>query len=210
MVIRAFSGATASSLTNGSTARASRLRPTVCGTGRSPSAGISSSSRRPMKNPQHDILIKRVASVCPAKPCILKNGALLINGERQEFPEGMPENQYYVSDMDLIRPMAANAESPDQGSGRLCGCGKPIPYAMACLIGRNNTQVPEGAYLLLGDNSLYSVDGRVWGWLPEEHLLGRVFAIWWPLGATLRFYRLLRHLVGQGADLRYPRHVYSS
>jgi signal peptidase I len=42
------------------------------------------------------------------------------------------------------------------------------------------TQVPEGHYFLLGDNSTRSADGRVWGWVPHDHLLGRAFAIWWP------------------------------
>ncbi len=40
--------------------------------------------------------------------------------------------------------------------------------------------VPEGHYLLLGDNSPHSADGRVWGWVPHNHLLGRACAIWWP------------------------------
>jgi signal peptidase I len=40
--------------------------------------------------------------------------------------------------------------------------------------------VPEGAYLLLGDNSPNSRDGRVWGWLPKENILGRVASVWWP------------------------------
>lgn len=40
--------------------------------------------------------------------------------------------------------------------------------------------VPEGNYLLLGDNSGNSRDGRYWGWVPNEHLVGRVSCIWWP------------------------------
>lgn len=43
------------------------------------------------------------------------------------------------------------------------------------------SQVPEGHYLLLGDNSPQSLDGRVWGWVPKENLYGRAFGIWWPL-----------------------------
>lgn len=41
--------------------------------------------------------------------------------------------------------------------------------------------VPEGHYLVCGDNSLDSADGRYFGWLPNEHLVGRVFCVWWPL-----------------------------
>ncbi|HNY86143.1 MAG TPA: signal peptidase I, partial [Candidatus Hydrogenedentes bacterium] len=42
------------------------------------------------------------------------------------------------------------------------------------------SQVPEGHYLLLGDNSAHSRDGRWFGWVPNEHLVGRVACIWWP------------------------------
>ena len=40
--------------------------------------------------------------------------------------------------------------------------------------------VPEDHYLLLGDNSRSSKDGRYWGWVPNEHILGRVSCIAWP------------------------------
>jgi signal peptidase I len=42
--------------------------------------------------------------------------------------------------------------------------------------------VPAGHYLMLGDNSAQSRDGRAFGWVPDEHILGRTFAIWWPPG----------------------------
>ena len=44
------------------------------------------------------------------------------------------------------------------------------------------SHVPEDCYLLLGDNSDKSKDGRVFGWVPNDHILGRVSCIWWPLG----------------------------
>jgi len=40
--------------------------------------------------------------------------------------------------------------------------------------------VPEGHYLLLGDNSEESLDGRMYGWVPHNHLYGQAFAVWWP------------------------------
>ncbi len=42
--------------------------------------------------------------------------------------------------------------------------------------------VPENCYLVCGDNSGDSADGRVFGWLPNDNILGRAFCIWWPLG----------------------------
>jgi len=40
--------------------------------------------------------------------------------------------------------------------------------------------VPKDCYFLLGDNSDNSRDGRAFGWVPNEHILGRVFCIWSP------------------------------
>lgn len=40
--------------------------------------------------------------------------------------------------------------------------------------------VPKDHYLLLGDNSKHSMDGRMFGWVPHNHLYGQAFAVWWP------------------------------
>lgn len=40
--------------------------------------------------------------------------------------------------------------------------------------------VPEGHYLMLGDNSGNSADGRSFGWVPHKNLYGRAFAVALP------------------------------
>jgi signal peptidase I len=35
---------------------------------------------------------------------------------------------------------------------------------------------------MLGDNSANSQDGRYFGWVPHDNLLGRAFCVWWPIG----------------------------
>lgn len=40
--------------------------------------------------------------------------------------------------------------------------------------------VPKGAYLALGDNRTHSADGRSFGWLPRDFIIGRAFSVYWP------------------------------
>ena len=40
--------------------------------------------------------------------------------------------------------------------------------------------VPAGHYLVLGDNSTNSYDGRCWGPLPEKNVMGRIVVCYWP------------------------------
>jgi len=41
--------------------------------------------------------------------------------------------------------------------------------------------VPENHYLVCGDNSADSADGRCFGWLPNDNILGRAYCIMWPI-----------------------------
>jgi signal peptidase I len=46
--------------------------------------------------------------------------------------------------------------------------------------------VPPGKYLMIGDNRDNSLDGRYWGFVPEDHLVGKATRIWfnWDLHRT--------------------------
>lgn len=41
-------------------------------------------------------------------------------------------------------------------------------------------RVPDHAYLMMGDNSPHSFDGREWGFVPEENLRGRAWLVVFP------------------------------
>lgn len=79
----------------------------------------------------------------------------------------------------------------------IASCNRHIEQSYQCddevrgtLPDRNDTisdlVVPPGQYLMIGDNRDNSLDGRFWGFVPEDHLVGRASRIWLnlPLGRS--------------------------
>ncbi|MDJ0840517.1 MAG: signal peptidase I [Acidobacteriota bacterium] len=56
-------------------------------------------------------------------------------------------------------------------------------------------RIPEGFYLMIGDNRNRSYDSRAWGLVPKELIEGRAYFVWWSYGEDENSHQL------QGGDL---------
>lgn len=107
------------------------------------------------KNARHKTLVKRVVGL-PGERVHIAGGKVYINGKPLELPPDMP-NIYYTSTSGGFEEMKYGVREEDE-------------YSL----------IPENHYFVLGDNSAFSRDGRFFGWVPNEHIVGRVSCIWWP------------------------------
>ena len=116
-------------------------------------------------NPEHPTLVKRVVGL-PGERIHISGGCVYVNGKALELPPGMPD-VYYTS------PGPGHYADPRMKYGIM----SDDEYSL----------IPKDHYLLLGDNSARSRDGRFFGWVPNERIMGRALCIWWPPAHWLDF-----------------------
>lgn len=94
-----------------------------------------------------------------------------VPGDKVEIQEGM----VLVNDQPLQELYVANG---DDTLVDTCG-GGPSGSAPAFL--QKPQTIPENSYLVLGDNRHNSYDGRCWGLVADDELVGRAVFRFWPL-----------------------------
>jgi signal peptidase I len=69
----------------------------------------------------------------------------------------------------------------DDGLVRVNGVALEEPYVNGGHYDFARQVVPAGSYFVLGDNRDASSDSHVWGFVPEENIIGRALITYWPL-----------------------------
>lgn len=136
--------------------------------------------------------IKRVVGL-PGDRVEYRNKRLSINGqpvptrqledylsrERMQFSERHRET-LGSTEHDILIDTDAPAYLPQS---------RAFPFASNCNYNAEGVTctVPPGHYFVMGDNRDNSSDSRVWGFVPDEHIVGKAFFIWLNLNELGRF-----------------------
>lgn len=119
--------------------------------------------------------IKRVVGI-PGDRVSLRNNELIINGKPVHYDligvfTGTQDELGYTHRLESL---------PDGGSHELL----INPKHNSSAENMAERVVPEGHYLVMGDNRDNSKDSRIWGFVPEENLVGRASVIWMRLSTS--------------------------
>ena len=80
-----------------------------------------------------------------------------------------------------VYELAPNMKKLYSGKGGYQGHSNSIPgYSNFLSVSGEEYLVPADCYFMLGDNTRFSADSRVWGPVPRRNLIGRPAIIFWP------------------------------
>jgi signal peptidase I len=126
------------------------------------------------------VLVKRAIGI-PGDRIHLQHGVVYLNGVAQNEPyaakvrsDGDPEDAYEPARDDF----PALGAPPSSLTPELWTEEEPSHVVNGDLV------VPPGTVFAMGDNRTHSLDGRYWGFVPRENILGRPLFNYWSYEAN--------------------------
>lgn len=113
--------------------------------------------------------IKRVIGL-PGDKIAYRDKRLYVNGKKLDV-EFVDDYQYVGSGLNMVYAKRYEEE--------LDGNTHDILIEEDTIVVDAEVEVPPGHYFAMGDNRDNSRDSRVWGFVPENNLVGKAFFIWW-------------------------------
>ncbi len=134
--------------------------------------GIPQDMRDPYGMPDDQFYIKRLVGLSGESIQIGDDRHLLIDGKRLDASTPHFENVYGFD------PKTPPRDSHFSGHVSARTSGQPIPLFKD---GSTTYQVGEGNVMVMGDNTMNSLDSRFWGDFPATSIIGRAFSVYWPI-----------------------------
>jgi signal peptidase I len=123
------------------------------------------------------ILVKRAIGI-PGDRIHLRKGVVYVNGVAQNEPYAhMPTESYDGDEEDSYIPYRDDFPAIPPGPGD--ELTEVWRQELPTVVQGDDIVVPPGKVFAMGDNRTHSLDGRYWGFVPDENIMGRPLFVYW-------------------------------
>lgn len=99
-------------------------------------------------------------------------------------PDALQAEGYTKEQVFIKRIIGRAGQTIEVKQGKVYRDGKPLTenyIAQQPNYEMSVADIPQGTLFVMGDNRNYSNDSHIWGFLPEENIIGRAVFRFWPL-----------------------------